>query len=289
MIKKLLTSSFAVLFFTTGLQAEEKKTHLTLIVGTHHYTPHKSMPLLQKELERLGFEVSLLNPAWNPEKDKRGIEGLEVLQKTDLAIFFTRFLKLEDPQLSHIMDYVKAGKPVVALRTSKHGFNYPEGHPNFELNNGFGRDVLGSPYLIHLVGSTELSVIESEKNHPILTGITGTWSSPGTLYLVKPEEGLTPLVTGTGKSKRAGKVKNQFGTHDLKPVMTDTVAWTWTNKYGGKTFYTSLGHTGDFAQPNSIRLIANGIYWAAGLPVPTAETEVKTFKLPAKKKKAKAQ
>ena len=285
-LKKLLIPVVFVLMFSFAVQAEEKKTHVTIIVGTHHYTPNKSMPLLKAELERLGLEVALINPEWNPEKDKRGIEGMEVLKDTDLAIFFIRFLKLEDPQLSLMMDYVKAGKPVVGLRTSNHGFNYPKDHPKAELNTSFGRDVLGTPYLIHLAGSTKLEIIESEKNHPILTGVSGKWKSPGTLYLSKPQEGVKPLVQGIGKAnpKRTGKVKNQFGTHDVKPVMTDNVAWTWTNKYGGKTFYASLGHTGDFAVENSMRIIVNGIYWAAGLSVPSADTDIKTFKLKGKKK-----
>lgn len=284
-------------FSVLGIQAEEKTTekalvkegkkHLTIVVGTHHYTPNKSMPLLKAELERLGLEVAIINPGWNPERDKRGVEGLEALKETDLVIFFIRFLKLEDEQLNHIMEYVKSGKPVVGLRTSNHGFNYPKGHAKVNLNMDFGREVLGSPYLIHLQGSTELEVIESEKNHPILTGVTGTWTSPGTLYLSNLEEGVKPLVIGTGKSRRTGKVETPFGVHDLKAIMTDNVAWTWTNKFGGKTFYSSLGHIGDFQQPNSMRIIVNGIHWAVGAPIPSEETEVKTFTIKAKKKKPK--
>lgn len=267
-------------------QTKQEKKHVTIVVGTHHYTPNRSMPALKTELERLGFEVNLINPDWNPEKDKRGLPGLEVLKETDLAIFFTRFLKLEDKQLAHITNYVESGKPVVGLRTSSHGFNYPKDHEKAALNNDFGKDILGTPYLIHLQGKTNLNIFESQKNHPILTGISGTWPSPGTLYLTQLEPGTTPLIQGTGKSKRTGEVTNAFGTHNLQAEMTDNIAWTWQNKYGGKTFTTTLGHMGDFSQPNSIRLIVNGIHWAAGLPIPSAETEIKTFTA-SKVKKAK--
>ncbi|MGJ8671820.1 ThuA domain-containing protein [Rubritalea sp.] len=290
---KFRTIIFAALTagtFTSSLQAEASdKKHLTIVVGTHHYTPQRTMPEMKKELERLGFEVSIVNPDWDPEKDKRGLPGLEVLKETDLAIFFTRFLTLEGEQYDQFMDYVEAGKPVVGLRTSGHGFNYSKDNPKSALNLGFGRDVLGSPYLIHLAGKTQLEIIEDEKKHPILTGISGTWNSPGTLYLSKTEEGVKPLVLGTG-SPKGGKAytrTNQFGTHELKAEMTDNVAWTWTNKYGGKTFYTSLGHAGDFSEPNSMRLIVNGIYWAAGVPVPSADTEIKTFTISSPKKARK--
>jgi len=283
---KLTTLKTTLAFLSCSLlHAEEiaqdtnQKKHITLIAGTHHYAPNKSLPQLKIELERLGFEVSLINPAWNPEKDSRGLPGLKVLEDSDLAVFFIRWLKLEGEQYKYMMDYVKAGKPVVGLRTSNHGFKYPEGHKDVALNTDFGKDVLGSPYLIHLKGSTTLKMIESEKDHPILTGITGTWVSPGTLYLSKLEEGAKPLIQGTGKSTRVGTVTNDFGTHELKAEMTDNIAWTWENKYGGKTFYTSLGHVGDFSEPMSMRVIVNGIHWAAGVSVPSAQTEIKTLKI----------
>jgi len=266
---------------------EEGKKHITLIVGTHHYSPNKSMPKLKLELERLGFDVALVNPDWDPEKDQRGLPGLEVLEDTDLAVFFTRWLTIEGEQYDRMMGYVEAGKPVVGLRTSSHGFNYPEENPKSALNNGFGRDVLGSPYRIHLAGSTKVEIIEDQKNHPILTGVSGTWTSPGTLYLASPEKGTTSFLKGTGNSKRTGSVTNHFGTHELQKVMTDNIAWTWTNKHGGKTFYTSLGHEGDFAVPQSMRVIINGIHWAVGASIPSAETEVKTFKVESAKKRSK--
>ena len=261
------------------------KTHITLIAGTHHYSPQKTFPSLKLELERLGFQVTLINPEWNPEKDKRGLPGLEILKDTDLAVFFIRWLKLEGEQYNYVMNYVKAGKPVVGMRTSNHGFKYPKNHEKSHLNTDFGKDVLGTPYLIHLAGKTTLQIVENEKSHPILTGVSGTWESAGTLYLSKPEEGVNPLILGTGKPKKVGVRTNPYGTHDLKPVMTDNVAWTWKNKYGGKTFYTSLGHPSDFSNPLSMRVMINSIYWAAGLPVPAAETEINTFKSQKKSKR----
>ncbi len=275
----------------TDTTKEEEPKHIVIVAGTPHYSPAKSMPILKQELEKFGFKVTLISPEWNTERDPRGVPGLEVLADADVTVFFIRWLQLKDEQLKHILDYVEAGKPVVGLRTAGHGFNYPEEDPRSELNVGFGREVLGSPYLIHLAGSTQLEVNEEQKDNPILTGISGTWKSPGTLYLTKLEEGVTPLITGTGKAKRTGTVTNMFGTHELQPVMSDTVAWTWTNKYGGKAFYTSLGHTGDFAQPNSMRLMINGIHWAVGAPIPSAETEISTyiFKKAAKKKKEESE
>ena len=234
------------------------------------------MPGFAAELERLGFRTTVVNPAWDPEKDKRGLPGLEALKTADVGVFFIRFLKLDDDQLGHITEFVQSGKPVVGLRTTTHGFNYPKGHAQAELNHGFGRDVLGTPYLIHLSGKTEIALAKGAEKHPILTGVSGEWESPGTLYLTKLQPGTEPLLMGTGRSK-PGKRTNAFGTHDLKAEMTDVVAWTWKNAWGGRVFTTSLGHLGDFDVPQSMRVLVNGVFWAAGQPVPKADTPVRTL------------
>ena len=285
--KLFFLSSFLCSF--SFLQGE--KAHAVFVVGTHHYSPQKSMPMLASEIERLGFKTTVINPDWDPEKDKRGLPGLEALKKADLAIFYTRFLKIDDQQLVHITDYLKSGKPVVGFRTSTHGFNYPDEHPNQKWNDGFGRDVLGSPYCIHLSGATQLKVEQGRKKHPVFTGVQAdeNWESRGTLYLTKLEKGITPLLLGTGhpRDKKAVVRTNRFGTHHLEPEMTDVVAWTWTNKWGGRTFSTSLGHLNDFGDANSVRLIINGIFWASDLAVPSADTKINTFVITSSKKKKK--
>lgn len=289
---KTLFSLLLSILLAPILTAEETPTqkHVAIVVGTHHYSPNKSMPLFAETLEKLGLKTTVLNPDWDPEKGDKGIPGLEALAEADLAIFFTRFLKLNDPQLKHITDFLASGKPVVGLRTSSHGFNYPESSPHFEWNDRFGADALGSRYLIHLVGKTKLKLADEAKSHPILTGVKPSpdWTSSGTLYLTDlPEKGITPLVMGTGNSKRTGPVTNQFGTHQLEKEMTDVIAWTWTNKWGGKTFTSSLGHTGDFAVEPSLRLLVNGVFWSLGQDVPAADQAIETFKVAGKKKKAK--
>jgi len=268
------------------LSQSAEKPHAVLIAGTHHYSPQASMPKFAAELERLGFRTTVINPAWDPEKDKRGLPGLEALADADVGLFFVRFLKLEDEQLQHITAFVEAGKPLVCFRTSTHAFNYPKGHKHHALNMDFGRDAFGTPYRIHLKGQTKVAPVADANKHPILTGIdTADWISPGTLYLTQLQPGTTPLLAGTGKS-RPGKRTNAFGTHDLKAEMTDTVAWTWENKWGGRVFSTSLGHLGDFAVPESMRVMVNGTFWAAGQAVPSAATPIQTFGPGSNKKSA---
>ena len=255
-----------------------EKPHAVIVVGTHHYSPQLTMPPLAAELERLGFRTTVINPDWDPEKDKRGLPGLEALKDADVGVFFLRFLKLDDKQLGHITRFLESGKPVVGLRTSTHAFNYPAGHRRHALNNDFGRNALGTPYLIHLASKTKVKPAKDAADHPILTGVgSATWESPGKLYLIDAQPGIQILLNGTGNSKKVGKVTNQFGTHKIKKTMTAPIAWTWKNKWGGRVFASSLGHVGDFADQNSLRVMINGIFWAADQPVPDAKTEIQTF------------
>jgi len=286
-MEKILISLLLVISIACAQAAE--KPHAVIVVGTHHYSPQKTMPQFANELTRLGFRTTLINPDWDPEKGKRGLPGLEALAEADVAIFFIRFLKLSDEQLAHITSYLESGKPVVGLRTSTHGFNYPTGHAHHGLNLSFGKDALGTPYQVHLVGKTSVELAEGAATHPILTGVdpSATWQSPGTLYLTALEPGVEPLLRGTGKPRKPGIKKTSFGSFDLKAVMTDTIAWTWRNKWGGRTFSTSLGHVGDFTVPQSMRVMVNGVCWAAGKPVPGKNVNVQTF-TPAKATPKKA-
>ena len=53
-----------------------EKPHALFVVGTHHYSPQKSMPMLASEIERLGFKTTVINPDWDPEKDDVGVDGV---------------------------------------------------------------------------------------------------------------------------------------------------------------------------------------------------------------------
>lgn len=266
-----------------GFVEAAQPPHAVLVIGTHHYSPQTTMPFLATELERLGFRTTVVNPAWDPEKDERGLPGLEVLKDADVGIFFMRFLQLKDSQLAHITEFIESGKAVVGLRTSTHAFNYPTDDPRHALNNDFGEKVLGSPYLIHLAGKTQVKPADHAVRHPILTGVDMTgWESSGTLYLINAQPGIEPLLIGTGHSKRVGTVTNQFGVHELDQTMSAPIAWTWKNSFGNRVFTTSLGHAKDFTNQNALRVIVNGVFWSAGRSVPSAETVLNTFSMSAK-------
>ena len=122
-------------------------------------------------------------------------------------------------------------------------------------------------------------LVEKAKKHPILTGVgEGKFESGGSLYLTDLEAGCKPLVVGTGSSK-ARLIEGKFGTMYLQETETDILAWTWENVFGAKVFASSFGHVDDFGSPQIMRIMVNGIHWAAGVAVPSPDTEIKTFDL----------
>lgn len=268
--------------------AAEEKPHAVFVLGTLHYSPELTMPGFAKELERFGFRTSIVRGEGDPEKKTENVlPNIGLLKDADVVIFFSRFMKLPDEEWQVIEDYLKSGKPVVGLRTANHSFKYPKEHPRFAWNDDFGRRALGSPYIVHQAGETKLKVVEENLEHPIMRHVTKReWTSPGTLYLAKMEEGCVPLLMGSGKG-RARLLKKSFGEIQVKEHETAAVAWAWKNEWGGKSFYSSLGHPGDFADEASNRLMLNAICWAADAPLPPKDAKLTTWQIERVDKKKK--
>ena len=285
---KVILSAVVVGWLSVGIGAAEDKPHVVLVVGTLHYSPELTMPVFAEELERFGFETTVVMGEGNPEKKTTNVlPGIEALADADVAIFFCRFLKLPDEEWQAIEDYIQSGKPVIGLRTANHSFRYPKGHPRYEWNLGFGRRVLGGPYVVHQQGATDISVVEKYLNHPIMTHVTKTnWVSEGTLYLTRLESGCIPLVTGVGHG-RVRLLEREFGTILVNESEADIVAWVWENEWGAKVFGTSLGHPADFSEASFNRMLINSVCWMTGKPIPGAGAGISTWEIERVDKKPK--
>ena len=91
-------------FCQMSVASAAEKPHLVFVIGTHHYSPHVSMPVLAEEMDRFGFKTTVILPPGDPEQNKNGVgvPGLEALEQADVAVFFLRFLTLDDEQFGHI-------------------------------------------------------------------------------------------------------------------------------------------------------------------------------------------
>jgi|GEM_PF-1336433 len=224
--------------------------HLVFLIteDRFNYEAHKTIPPFAKMLcEKYGLKCTVLQGEGKPGKAR--FPNLEILKDADLLIIFFRRRALSPKQLGLIRDYLKAGKPLVGIRTANHAFavrgEVAEGHQNWlefvpEVlgckNRGYGPRKAGA----------DVDVAPDAANHPILKGVSPLkWHSDGQLYLIKPlvDTRAAVLLTGSLEDK------------------VEPVAWTRMNGQS-RVFYTSLGYPGDFELEQFRRLLVNAIFWS---------------------------
>ena len=252
--------------FNSAFAQIKIKPLVVFVTGDHEYSGEETLPLIAAELEKnygLNTKVLKASPNQNAENN---IPGLEILAKADLVVFFLRWRQLPVKQLEFIDKYLKSGKPVMGFRTSTHAFNFPKGHES-EKWNAFGEFALNAPPGWGKAGhthyghksTTDVSVIEAVKKHPILRGISPNFHVSSWLYRVLPD-----YPTKGSEWLLMGKSVNPD-----KEAIENPVAWTGKNSFGAKIFMTTLGHPEDFQVADFQRLIINAIHWELGKKVPT--------------------
>lgn len=224
--------TLATLLLTPNIDAGDAPLRVCFISGSAEYDSDKTLPILKKYLEAKYPAVVTLISAMGDD-----LPGLENLDKCDVAVLFTRRLKLEGEQLERLKKYCSSGKNLVGIRTASHAI---------QTWLDLDKEVLGGNYKMHYPDGplTQIKIVEAEKNHPILKGFV-PYQSKASLYrntgLAKD---VTVLLTGS------------------IPDHTEPLAWTRMHK-GGRIFYTSLGHQKDFEEENFLKLMTNGILWSA--------------------------
>ena len=205
-----------------GKDGGGKGKRIVLISGDEEYRSEEGLPQMAKILStHHGFHCTVLF-AQNPEKPGivdpnylHNIPGLEALGQADLMIIATRFRELPDEQMQHIDKYLKAGKPVIGMRTATHAFNIKDStskwmhYSNFykgnmeEWHGGFGRLVLGEKWISHhghhKHQSTRGLIAAGARSHPITSGIAdGDIWGPTDVYGVRlplPGDAM-PVIMG---------------------------------------------------------------------------------------------
>ncbi len=278
-----------------GKKGPGKGKHIVFLSGDEEYRSEEGLPQLAKILAvHHGFKCTVLFPI---NKDgiidpntQNNLPGAEALATADLCVMLLRFRNWPDAQMKYFVDYYLAGKPIVALRTSTHAFDFKKdsdssykrfGWGSREWAGGFGKQVLGETWIshwgVHKKEATLGVIPEGAGKHRILRGVTGPEVFGDTdVYEAAPPADATILVLGqvlkgmsatdapaTYRKKTAKGVEQ--GVND--PMMP--VVWTrnHTNEAGkvNKILTTTLGSATDLQSEGLRRLIVNGTYWAVGL------------------------
>ncbi len=268
----------------TGESGPGRGKRIVLIAGDDEYRSEEALPMLAKMLAKHhGFTCTVLFPI--NEKGRiqpdyqTNIPGMHLLNQADILLLGLRFRNLPDSDMEILDQYLRSGKPILAIRTSTHAFNIPRDRKfaRYSYNStvegwegGFGRRVLGDTWIRHHgrhgKQSTRGIVNPEFRNHPVLAGVNDIWG-PTDVYAI---EHLPPsakvLLHGQvvdGMTPQAGPVAGSKND----PMMP----LAWVRSYPvdsgtkAKIFCTTMGAATDFQSADLRRLIVNAVYWCGGM------------------------
>ncbi|MFT7632060.1 MAG: hypothetical protein ACI87E_003107 [Mariniblastus sp.] len=269
-----------------GTEGIGKGKHIVFIANDHEYRSEQTCPLLAKILAKHhGFKCTVLFGLDENKCIKAGATdtpGMEALKDADMLFFFTRFMKLPDDQIQHLVNYFERGGPAVGVRTSTHCFNGQQGtweKLNFnyggeDYRGGMGEQVFGNTWnrergqshygSNHQMGCT-LTADPAATDHLILSGVNPIHAYSGA-YLSQPPADASPLLRV--------QVLNTFHSSDDvnkdKPIVN--AGWTRESyvapsgdKKNARIVYTSFGASEDLLDEDGRRFMLNACLWAAGM------------------------
>lgn len=258
--------------------------HIVLVAAEQEYRAEQAMPMLARMLAKHhGFDCTVLfaqkdgmvDPTQKTRPEDKemfhDIPGIEHIAKADLLILFNRFITLPDEQIQHVIQYLDSGKPIFGIRTANHGFsgNFP-----YRVNDKkvrFGEDVLGGSFRGHHGGwhreGTRGIVVEANKSHPILTGVTDVFG-PSDVYRTY---GKGKSLPETCTSLLLGQPLVGLNPTDAPNTKKEALPVAWTNSWTGskgesaRVFHVTMGSARDYQSAGLRRLSTNAIYWCLDL------------------------
>jgi hypothetical protein len=253
--------------------------NIVFIASDHEYRSEESLPALARIMaKRYGFTCTVLfglDQEGYIHPGSSNLKGLEILDRADLLVLFTRFLDIEDQEMSYLDQYVKRGMPIVAFRTATHAFhnakNEKWGHYGWnykgdksDWTDGFGERVLGETWVSHYgtnhKQSSRILIEKSQQKHPVLKGVSDMWVQSG---------GYTAYPKGEVLAK--GEVLNGMTPDAPADPTKELLPVVWTKTYQieggkkGKSLTTTHGASEDILNPGFRRLAINGMFWAMGM------------------------
>jgi hypothetical protein len=263
--------------------------HIVYIANDHEYRGEETLPALARIMAKhYGFTctfVTGIDPETGFVMPGDGqVTGLDVLDDADLLVLAIRFQQWDNEVMAHFDAYLRAGKPVIGLRTSSHGFRindqsspyakYSNGYKGEDYPYGFGEQVLGEHWVGHYgknhKESSLLVIEEANRDHVVLKGITGPPHQVCGTYKseVTAEDGNTILMRGHVLNGMAADSPFSEEKTERYPV-------AWLRRYApepeaapfphGRVFTTLAGCSEDILDDNFRRLLINAHLWCLQL------------------------
>lgn len=229
--------------------SNDVRPRVAIMIAETEYGTEETLPKFAEQKLRKDCQLRFF---YGSENDRNLIPGINTLAGVDTLLISVRRRLLPTDDLKIIRDLIKAGTGVVGIRTASHAFSIrsgdvPEGHANWPE---FDAEVFGGSYTNHYANdlSSTVSFAPNADVSPLTTDVDlSDFSQAGSLYRTAP---LHPGTHVLATAKAEGK-----------PV--EPIAWTMVRRDGGRSFYTSLGHAGDFQKEPFQQLLRNAILHCA--------------------------
>ena len=274
-----------------------KGKNIVLLGGDEEYRSEEALPMLGKLLsQKFGFKCSVVlsvgaDGTIDPKKGDSA-EGVEALDSADLCVMLLRFRHWPDDKMKHFDDYVKAGKPIIALRTSTHAFNNDKksAYAKYAYNanaessweGGFGRQVLGETWVSHWgkhkKEATKGVLTDAAKADPIFTGITELFGDTDVYEAHPPADAkilaLGQVLTGMAATDGAADYPKKTNKGVEQPVNNPMQPVVWSREVKNdagttnKILCTTMGSATDLANESTRRMVVNACFVLTGLAVP---------------------
>jgi type 1 glutamine amidotransferase len=289
--------SMADVLVFEGSSGPGKGKHIVLLAGDEEYRSEEMLPQFARILSRrYGFRCTVgfaLDEKGFIDPEARGNQsGLNSLSSADLCVIMLRFRTWPEHQMKEFADYVQSGKPIVAIRTSTHAFDYPPdstsayrrfGWRSKDWPGGFGKQILGENWISHWGnhGSQATRGIK-EGAHPMITGVDDVFV-PTDVYEAHPPSDAQILMRGqvvagmsAGDPPATGDKKDANGR--LRPINDPMMPVAWTRELAvaegrkRRVFVTTMGSSQDFQNPGFRKLLVNAVHWAIGQESPRPQS-----------------
>lgn len=294
-MKRLFAAVFALVSLFSTVHAEDKLwvtypggegpgkgKHIVLLAGDEEYRSEEALPQLGKILSvRHGFKCTVIFPidpatgTIDPD-NQTNLPGMQALESADLVVCSFRFRNPPDKDMKYFVDYLEAGKPIIAIRTATHAFNIRSktyakyDWQSKEWPGGFGQQVLGDTWVSHHGvhnGESARGLINGPvEKHPVLKSVKDVWGPTDVYGIVrlKPED--TILLYGLVlKGMKADSPPNN--DKSIMPLVWMR-EYQWPNGKVTKSMTSTIGAAVDLLSEDLRRLFVNASYHLTGLEVP---------------------
>lgn len=237
------------LLTAAGVNSNGPRPHVVIVIADDEYESERTLPEFARERLEPDHRVTILHA--NPQ-DRNDVPGLEALYDADLLILSMRRRFLPAPQMDFLERYIRAGKPLIALRVSSAAFG--EGSGLARAADGqvvwqnFDEEVLGCRYNTYDPAArdsgSDVWVEQAAVGDPLLNAAKrDKFHTPAWIYRVAP-------LTSDAQVVLRGSWNEENSP--------EPVAWkrSTDDRY---VFYTSLGHPADYENEDFVNLLSNAV------------------------------